>query len=281
MSAQATAASIAAGQHTTAQHAVAQERALAAARVFVARVALFVTFMVVWELASGRLVDPFFASSPSAVAGALWRWLADGSLVRHVLITTEEMTLGFGVGAAVGVATGILLGRNEVWAKLLEPFILAINSLPKPALAPLFVLWFGIDIQSKVALTAMVVFFLTFWNTFAGVRDVDTELLDTIRVMGATPRQLLLRVVLPSSLVWIFLGLKVAVPYALIGAVLGEMLAANRGLGYLIARSAGRFDTAGVFAALFVLMLISLALSSLLRGAEARLLHWRGHGSGA
>ena len=162
--------------------------------------------------------------------------------------------------------------------RLLDPFIIALYSLPKIALAPLLVLWFGIGISSKIALSAISVFFLVLFNTLAGVRDVDAELIDVLRIMRASRWQIVREVVIPSALVWVFSGLRISVPYALIGAVTGEIITSNRGIGYLVSRSAGQLDATGVFAALFALALFSFVLYGAVVRVESRLLRWKSAG---
>ncbi len=240
------------------------------------RVAIAVLGLAAWQAASGRLVDLFWISSPYDVAVHLLRWIRAGTLWLHVQITLVETLLGFLLGGVSGVAVGLILGLNRRVANVVDPFIVAVYSLPKVALAPLFILWFGVDLASKVVLATVVVFFLVFYNTYAGTLDVDGELIDVMRLMGASKRQVVRMVVLPSALIWIFTGMKISVPYALIGAVVGEIMASNRGLGYLIQASAGQFDTGGVFAALFVLMLIALTLHTVLKRSESFFLRWKG-----
>jgi len=167
------------------------------------------------------------------------------------------------------------LGRNEVLAKLLDPILVAINSLPKVALAPLFIMWFGIGIGMKIILTATIVFFLVFINTYSGVRNVDPQLIEILRLMGARERHLIAKVIVPSALQWVFAGLQLSVPYALIGAVVGEIMAANRGLGYLLQDAAGQLDTGGVFAALLGIIALALLLQWIVRLCEKRLTPWR------
>jgi NitT/TauT family transport system permease protein len=143
------------------------------------------------------------------------------------------------------------------------------------ALAPLFVLWFGLGIESKIALAAVLVLFLVFLNTYAGVREVDQDLIDGARLMKATRTQVIMKVIIPSATSWMFAGLKISVPYALIGAVLGEMIAANRGLGYLVQFSGSQFDSAGVFAVLIVIALLAVALNFLVEIVQHRMQQWR------
>lgn len=247
-------------------------------KLLATRLAILAALLMTWELIAGRYVDTFWISQPSEISARLMTWIRNGTLWFQVSITLEEMLVGFAIGAASGVLTGFLLGRNEGLSRLLDPFIMAVYSLPKVALAPLFILWFGIDLKPKIILAAVVVFFLVFYNTYAGVRDVDADLINVVRLMGGDRFQILRFVVLPDSLIWIFTGLKIAVPYALIGAVVGEIMASNRGIGYLIESSAGQFDTAGVFAALFVLMIISVTLNELLNRSEGFLLRWKASG---
>ena len=240
------------------------------------RLLIFVVLMASWEWAVRyKLIDPYFTSQPSEILKRLHEWAVGGQLVQHVPITILEAFLGFVIGTAVGGITGFIFGWFEKVADLLDPFIIAIYSLPKVALAPLFILWFGIGIETKIILTATIVFFLVFYNTYAGVRDVSRELVDIVRLMGAGTLQVLWRVVLPSALTVIFVGLRVSVPYALIGAVVGEMMASNRGIGFLLTNSTGQFDTAGAFAALVLLVIISTFLNGMIVALEKYLLRWK------
>ncbi|MGH7044572.1 MAG: ABC transporter permease [Acetobacteraceae bacterium] len=242
------------------------------------RIGITVVVLAVWQLLSGRVIKPFWISSPLAIADQLGAWIATGELWLHVEVTLTETVLGFTFGAISGVAVGLTLGLNRRLATIVDPFIVALYSLPKIALAPLFILWFGVGLTSKVVLSTFIVFFLVFYNTYAGTLAVEAELVDVLRLMGARPSQIVRKAILPSVLIWIFTGMKVSVPYALIGAVVGEMMASNRGLGYLIEASAGQYDTGGVFAALFVLMIISTVLHGMLKLCEKRMLRWKDEG---
>jgi len=240
------------------------------------RLLIFAALMAAWEAGVRyKLIDPYFTSQPSEIVKRLHEWAVGGQLLQHVPITILEAFLGFVIGTAVGGLTGFIFGWFEKVADLLDPFIIAIYSLPKVALAPLFILWFGIGIETKIILTATIVFFLVFYNTYAGVRDVSRELVDIVRLMGAGTLQVLWRVVLPSALTVIFVGLRVSVPYALIGAVVGEMMASNRGIGFLLTNSTGQFDTAGAFAALVLLVIISTFLNGMIVALEKYLLRWK------
>ena len=239
------------------------------------QVAIGVAFLLLWHFVSGRLIDPFFISSPDAVAIKLWTWGVDGTLWHAFSYTFKAMIIGFLIGSLAGFVTGFVLGRSEILARLFDPFITAIYCMPKIALAPLLILWFGIGIESKVAMSALIVFFLVFLNTFAGVRDVNPLYLQVTSIMGATPMQQLRHVVFPSAAAWVLTGLKVSVPYALIGAVVGELISSNRGIGFLIGQASGLFDTAGVFAGLAVLAVTGIVLNAGLKKLETRLLRWR------
>ena len=242
------------------------------------RVGITVVGLALWEAASGRLIKPFWISSPSAIWTQLADWIATGELWLHVEITLTETILGFVFGAVSGIGVGLALGLNKRLAAVLDPFIIAFYSLPKIALAPLFILWFGVGLLSKVVLATFVVFFLVFYNTYAGTLAVEQELVDVLRLMGGTRGQIIRKVILPSVLLWIFTGMKISVPYALIGAVVGEMMASNKGLGYLIQAAAGQYDTSGVFAALFVLMIIATGLHTALKLSERLMSRWKEEG---
>ena len=242
------------------------------------RIAIIIVVLSFWQYASGRLIKSFWISSPSDIWRQLVEWVVSGDLWIHLEATLLETIMGFVFGAIGGVVTGLALGLNRRLAAVLDPFIVAFYSLPKIALAPLFILWFGVGLTSKVVLATFVVFFLVFYNTYAGTLAVEAELVDVLRLMGATKSQIIRKVILPSALIWIFTGMKSSVPYALIGAVVGEMMASNRGLGYLIQAAAGQYDTSGVFAALFVLMIIATGLHELLKQSERIMLRWREEG---
>lgn len=235
-----------------------------------------VALLTIWHFTSGSLIDPFFISSPLAVAIKLWTWATDGTLWHAFSYTFQAMFLGFLIGSMTGFFTGFALGRSDLLARLFDPYITAVYCMPKIALAPLLILWFGIGIESKVAMSALIVFFLVFLNTFAGVRDVNPLYLQVTSIMGASPMQQLRHVVFPSAAAWVLTGLKVSVPYALIGAVVGELISSNRGIGFLIGQASGLFDTAGVFAGLAVLAFTGIILNAGLKKLETRLLRWRG-----
>lgn len=185
------------------------------------------------------------------------------------------MVLGLLLGSALGVVVGALFGSNRLISDSMGPFVTAIYTIPRVALVPVFILWFGIGLFMKVALNAVIVFFIMFFNTYAGVRDVDQELVDVIRLTGASRLDILAKVVAPSAAPWIFTGLTLALPYSLTGAVVAEMFASNRGLGYLLAFSGGSLDTTGVFTVLMILMGLGGLIQQLVAAIERRTLRWK------
>ncbi|MCE5975215.1 ABC transporter permease [Sinirhodobacter sp. WL0062] len=231
-------------------------------KMILGRFAILAAILGFWEFASGRFMEPYLISTPSKIMTTFWAWLMDGRIFFHAGITALEAVAGFILGAAVGMTLGILLGRAEKLAELLNPFIMGFYSIPKIALAPLFIIWFGIGLEMKILLTATIVFFLVFLNTYTGVRSVSPELVNILRLMGANERHVLRKVVVPSAIVWVFTGLRLSVPYAMIGAIVGEMIAANRGLGYLLSHASAQFNTAGVFAALFAIITLSVLMNT-------------------
>ncbi len=243
---------------------------------YIAQVLVGVAFLSFWEVASGWLIDPFFVSSPSAVFAKLVDWIRRGELFVHLGVTLYATVIGFVVGAILGFATGFVFGRYQRVGAIFDPYITAIYCLPKIALAPLFIMWFGIGIESKIAMAAVIVFFLVFLNTYSGVRDVNPIHIHATRIMGANEWQLLRTVIAPSAAAWVLTGLKVSVPYALIGAVVGEFMSSNRGMGYVIAQSSALFDTAGVFAGLVVLAVVGGTINEGLKRLERHVLRWRG-----
>lgn len=242
------------------------------------RIALLVVVLAGWQLASGRLVSSFWISNPREIAGALLEFEREGQLRPAITATLQETFLGFAVGAVPGIVLGVLLGLNRVVARILDPFFTALNSIPRIALIPLMILWLGIGFETKVLFAALLVFFPVFLTTIAGVTDVDQHLVETLRVLGATRREILRKVTVPASLVWVFSGLRISVPFALLGAVVAEMFAGGDGLGFLLASSSNYFDTAGAFAALFVITVLGLIITGVLDVAQRRVLRWQSAG---
>jgi NitT/TauT family transport system permease protein len=243
--------------------------------VLVCQVAFGLAFLAFWEWASGRIIDPFFVSSPAKVFAKLWQWVVTGQLWLHLSITLQATAAGFAIGAVAGFSLGLVLGRFRFAADVFDPYITAVYSLPKIALAPLFIMWFGIGIASKIAVSATIVFFVVFLNTFSGVREVNPLYIHATQIMGANGWAVMRTVIVPSAAAWVITGLKVSVPYALVGTVIGEFMSANRGIGFVIAQASGLFDTTSVFTGLIVLAAVGAALNGGLKAFEGWVLRWR------
>lgn len=271
--------SLPAGEPAVTAPSKAEQRRLAERRrrqkIWLARALLLVGIVSLWQFAAGRLVSDFFIGRPSEIAETLYIWAASGKLFFHAGITSIEALLGFLLGSAIGMTFGVVLGRAQTLADVLDPFIMMFYSLPKIALAPMFILWFGIGIDMKIYLTATIVFFLVFLNTYSGVRAVSREQIAIMRLMGASESDILRKVVIPSAITWVFNGLRLSVPYALIGAIVGELIASNKGLGYLLADASGQFDTSGMFAALIAIMMLALLLNFAVKWFEKRAMPWK------
>jgi NitT/TauT family transport system permease protein len=244
--------------------------------VLAAQVAVGAAFIAIWQtLVSLKILDPFFVSRPSDIGARIAQWSATGTLWAHLATTLEESLLGLLAGAVLGVSLGFLLARSPFLARVLDPYIKMLNAVPRVVLAPLFLLWFGLGIWSKVALAVTLVFFVMFFNTYQGVRDASRVLIDNVRMLGATERQLVRHVLVPSALTWIFSSLQTSLGFAMVGAVVGEYLGATRGLGYVIAQAEGTFDTTGVFAGMTVLGIVVVIVSAVVSRFEGWLLNWK------
>ncbi|GGF51369.1 ABC transporter permease [Azorhizobium oxalatiphilum] len=244
-------------------------------RIWVYRLLFAVGFLAFWQFASGRLADPFWISSPSAIFARLTEWVRAGTLQHNLLITFKETIAGFLMGATAGVLAACVAGASDTIRRTIDPFVTAIYGLPKVALAPLFIMWFGIGMAPKIVLAAVSVFFLVFFSTLSGVREVDRKMVDALRTMGADRLRIQRCVILPAAMPWIFTGLKLGLPYGFVGAVAAEMMASNAGIGFLTQNAAGQLDTAGVFAALFALMVVTSLLNEGLGRLEAWIFRWR------
>jgi NitT/TauT family transport system permease protein len=244
-------------------------------RVTIGQAALIVLVMAVWHIGSGWLFDPFFVGSPSGVAKVLVEDLGDPRFWNDLRVTGTEMTLGYLMGGLSGIALGMLFARWRLAADIFDPFFTGLNSLPRIALAPLLVIWFGIDMASKVVLAATLVFFLTFFTTLSGIRNVDPALVDVARLVGANERQIFRYVMLPGAAAWVINGLKMSLPYALIGVIVGEFLVASSGLGYRLNFYSTSYNTNGTFAMLLVMMALMMGLNALMGFIERYALRWR------
>ncbi|MBZ0146595.1 MAG: ABC transporter permease, partial [Pseudorhodoplanes sp.] len=221
------------------------------------------------------LFPPFFFSTPVDVAARIMKWFSEGTIWRHLWITLVEAMLAFVLGSIGGILIGFWFARQQRVAAVFDPYVKAANALPRIVLAPIFTLWFGLGIWSKVALGVTLVFFIVFFNVYQGVKEVSPTVLANARMLGMSERQLMRHVYWPSALSWMFSSLHISVGFAVVGAVVGEYLGSAAGLGYLILQAEMTFDIAGVFAGMFVLAAFVLFIDFMVTLVERRLLVWR------
>jgi sulfonate transport system permease protein len=246
------------------------------APLFVYRALLLVFAFLLWyALTESAVLPSFFFGRPLVVLRRVWEWFSSGKIYPHLAVTLVETVLAFAIGTVLGVAAGLWLGLSPTAAALLDPYIKAANAMPRVILAPIFAVWFGLGIASKVALGITLVFFIVFFNVFQGVREVSPVVLASVRMLGATRRQLLRHVYLPSATSWVFSSLHISVGMAFVGAVVGEYLGSAAGVGYLILQAEGTFDINSVFAGILVLTAFALLLDLGVTRAERHLLMWR------
>jgi NitT/TauT family transport system permease protein len=255
------------------------------------QIALLAVLLVLWHLFSLDKQFAFFLGEPVKVAGRIWSWFlpfavpsnplfpeglpGNADIYRHLGTTLLETVLAFGIGTLLGLACGLWLALAPTASLILDPYIKAANSMPRVILAPIFALWFGLGIWSKVALAVTLVFFIVFFNVYQGVREVSPVVLANARMLGANQRQLLRTVYLPSATSWVFSSLHTSVGLAFVGAVVGEYLGSARGVGYLILQAEGTFDVNTVFAGIAVLTAFALVLDGIVGIIEERLMKWQ------
>ncbi|MDI1239103.1 MAG: ABC transporter permease [Polaromonas sp.] len=255
------------------------------------QVGLLVVFLGLWQLASRDQQLAFFLGEPVKVAGRVWSWFmplgigpsllfpdglpGNADIYLHLGTTLLETVLAFGIGTVLGLAFGLWLALAPLAGAIMDPYIKAANSMPRVILAPIFAMWFGLGIWSKVALAVTLVFFIVFFNVYQGVKEVSPVVLANARMLGASQRQLLRTVYLPSATSWVFSSLHTSVGLAFVGAVVGEYLGSARGVGYLILQAEGTFDVNTVFAGIVVLTAFALVLDGIVGRIERRLMKWQ------
>ena len=237
-----------------------------------ARLLLALIILAAWEYQPSANLR-FWMSGPVEIVARLGRWLVEGSLWGNVGSTLLAMSLGYVIGTSVGIVLGLTFGLMPRLHRVLSPYITAIYAMPKIALAPLFVIVLGIGIESKVALVAITVFFLVLNSTLDGVRNVDRDLVRALSQMGATRPEVIVKVLVPATLPWIFTGMRIAVRYAFTNTLLAELIASNSGIGFMIEYYSGVFDATGTYAAILVLVIMSVGLTELLTLIEVRMSH--------
>jgi len=243
-------------------------------KVFAGKFVLGIVLVALWQ-AGAAILGHDFVAPPLAVVERLWALADGGGLWGHTVVTVWEAAAGFALGGGLGVALPFLLRRSPRLTVALDPFITVAMGVPKLALAPLLILWFGIGIFSKVVFVAALVFFLLFFNTLAGVRSVSPPLVATARVMGAGEWTIAREIVWNTTLPYVFAGIKIALPRALSAAVVGEFIAADAGLGYYINNARAMADSTGIFAGIVVVTALVIVLNAALQRIQARSTAWR------
>lgn len=247
-------------------------------KIAISRAVLVIAIIAAWELLSGSLIDTFWVSKPSLILDYIYTWVVFGDFFIHLSMTMTATLVGFAAGTVLGLLAGLALSQAEFTARVLDPFLVAINGIPRVALAPLFVVWFGIGLLPKIVLVFTLVFFVIFYNTYTGVQSVERHHLDLAWVMGARDRDLFRKVILPAATPYIFLGIKLSIPYALIGAIIGEFVASSAGLGWKIQVETSLYNTTGTMSGILILMTMVIVMNSILAAIETRLLRWRPQG---
>ncbi|WP_414463721.1 ABC transporter permease [Hyphomicrobium sp. DY-1] len=235
---------------------------------------ILVAILAIWQFGVSDASLPYF-SRPTIIGQRLIVLLSGTTIYRHIYVTLTEIVSGYVLGAALGLLLGFVLGRSPFLSAVLQPYIMALYSIPKIALAPVFIVWLGLGIASKIAVVLLSSFFLVFFNTYSGLLGVNEEFVRLARLMGASWTHTLWRVVLPAAAPQIFIGLKTAVPYAVIGAVIGEYIGANEGLGFFILYASQTYDVPSLFSGIILLVSIVFAVNVVLTRIERRIMQWR------
>ncbi|GJM83366.1 ABC transporter permease [Paenibacillus sp. HMSSN-139] len=245
------------------------------AAVWIGRLVVFIVLIGLWELLSGTAFNSFWLSKPSLILKRIIDMTANGDLWFHMSITLQESIVGLIIGMLGGTLLGILLAFSGIFQKWVYPYIMALYSLPRVSLAPLFIVWFGIGMTSKILMVVAMVIFVAFYNAYEGVRNIDKDLMDMMSTFKAKWTHKLRWVVLPSITVWILTSLRLNIGMALIGSVIAELVGSNRGLGYYITYSSNMLDTTGIFTGLVLIMIIAVVLEQIIVQVERRLLKYR------
>ncbi len=243
--------------------------------VWIWRLLVGLGLLLFWQWAAGALIRETYLAKPTLIAQRVYELFATGVIWVHIGVTLSEILIGFLIGSPLGLAMGLLLGNSKFLSAILEPYIMAFYGIPRVALAPIFIILLGIGIWSKVAIVLIQVFFMLFINAYAGVRQINQEYISLAKIMGADKALILRKIIDPSTMPFIMLGLRSALPYAVIGAIVGEFMAASKGLGYFINYAGSTFDSAGAFAGIFILLGFILAANSLMQRLEKTVVKWR------
>lgn len=238
------------------------------------QVGILVVLLLLWQFLVTPATLPYF-SRPTLIGAKLWELFSHHEIYRHISVTLSEIAIGYAIGAGFGLSLGFALGRSQFLSAALQPYILGLYSIPKIALAPVFIVWLGLGMASKVAVVFVASFFLVFFNTYSGLISINEELVRLARLMGASWPQVTMRVILPATADQVFLGLRTAVPYAVIGAVIGEYIGSNEGLGYFILYASQTYDASALFSGIIILVAIVFSANFGLSWLESRIIRWR------
>ena len=269
-----------AGRASTTQ---TRRRSTAGLRITLTQVLILAVVLGIWETLTritwfqqNTIFDPFFISRPSLIGVRIWQWMQPGknAIWPHLASTLYATGQGLLVGTLSGFAVGVLLAQSRFWAKVLNPFIVSLNSMPRIAFVPLITMLFGLGLASKVVTAWFMVFFLVFFNTYKGANSVEQELVNFCRTLGGRPSQILWRVRIPTAAAWTFASLPNAISFALIGVVLAEFVGSTTGVGYLMTTSLATLNATDMFASIIILSLVGVSLVYLISAIERRLLHW-------
>jgi NitT/TauT family transport system permease protein len=251
-----------------------RRRRLSKMGIVATQVGILVILLLLWQFLVTPATLPYF-SRPTLIGAKLWELFSHHEIYRHISVTLSEIAIGYAIGVVFGLSLGFALGRSQFLSAALQPYILGLYSVPKIALAPVFIVWLGLGMASKVAVVFIASFFLVFFNTYSGLISMNEELVRLARLMGASWPQVTMRVILPAAADQVFLGLRTAVPYAVIGAVIGEYIGSNEGLGYFILYASQTYDASSLFSGIIILVAIVFAANIVLSWLESRIIRWR------
>lgn len=244
-------------------------------KVTIGQVVTILLILGIWQAISGNVIPDYLISSPTGVASDTVALLQTKTMWNDILTTTQELVFGYAIGVVFGVIVGVLMGSLKYVSSVFEPIIAGINGIPKIALAPLFLLWFGLGIWSKVAQASMIVFFVMYYNVYMGMLGISPMLVKLFQVMGAKRGYVARKVVLPSLSIPIFSGLKACVPFAMIGVIVGEFIAADQGVGYFVLQATQQFDSAGLFSGIIIMVAMVLIGMAIVTFCQNRVLFWQ------
>lgn len=249
-------------------------------KVSIGQVVTILLILGIWQAISGPVIPAYLISSPTSVISDTFNLLQTRTMWTDISVTTQELVIGYAIGVVFGILVGILMGSVKFLSSVFEPIIAGINGIPKIALAPLFLLWFGLGIWSKVAQASMIVFFVMYYNVYMGMLSISPMMLKLFQVMGANRRYVARKVILPSLSIPIFAGLKACVPFAMIGVIVGEFIAADQGIGYFVLQATQQFDSAGLFSGIIIMVAMVLIGMSIVTFCQNRVLFWQRVGQG-